>query len=284
MYLQLNHFFKVIRFKNLLLLVLTQVLAFYFIVFPRLSFVVDNIVYLNAVIVMLSTMFVTAAGYLINDYYDVKIDLLNKPEKVIVGYTISRRYALIFHSIFNLIAIALAYFVDYYFMGIVFFTALFLWIYSNKLKRSFLTGNMLVALLTAISVYLPAFVFRHRSELLMLFALYSFFICLIREIIKDVEDMKGDAAFGSKTLPIVLGMRKSKSVVLWITVLFISIQIAISLFSINKKVILIALVTIPFLIHFLYKLSKADTNQAFKSLSLHCKILMLIGVLMMVLC
>ena len=97
MFLQLNHFFKVIRFKNLLILVLTQVLAFYFIVFPRLSFVVDNIVYLKAIIVMLSTMFVTAAGYLINDYYDVKIDLLNKPEKVIVGYTISRRYALIFH-------------------------------------------------------------------------------------------------------------------------------------------------------------------------------------------
>ena len=83
MFLQLNHFFKVIRFKNLLILVLTQVLAFYFIVIPRLSFVVDNIVYLKAIIVMLSTMFVTAAGYLINDYYDVKLktsrlDILSK--------------------------------------------------------------------------------------------------------------------------------------------------------------------------------------------------------------
>ena len=150
-----------------------------------------------------------AAGYIINDYYDVKIDYINKPERVIVGTVLKRRVVLFWHTFLNFSAIIIGSFLDWKIGAIHFASAFMLWLYSNQLKRLPLIGNFIVALLTGLSISIITLYFGQNPILVHTYALFAFSISLIREIVKDMEDWKGDADFGCKTLPIILGVRKT---------------------------------------------------------------------------
>ncbi len=232
-------------------------------------------------ILALSTILIAAGGYAINDYYDVKIDLINKPERVVVGKTLSRRSVLLFHSLNSMAGTALGFILSWP-IGVVNFTSAFLlWLYSNALKRMPFVGNFAVALLTGMSILVVNLLFTPLLTLVVVYALFAFFMTLIREIIKDMEDLKGDDTFGCRTLPIVWGLRNTK--------LFIYLLIA--LFSIVVIVIHWQVTPMPvwFFTGFLLMpmgvlvawLIRADTRKDYHLLSQFSKLIMLAGIFSM---
>ncbi|MBL7859970.1 MAG: geranylgeranylglycerol-phosphate geranylgeranyltransferase [Cyclobacteriaceae bacterium] len=229
-----------------------------------------------------STAIIAAAGYIINDYYDIKIDLINKPERVVIGKSITRRYALFFHTLLSILGIAMGFVVGWKIGVIHFLSAFLLWWYSNSLKRQPFIGNFVVALLTSIAILLVNVLYEANNSLVVIYALFAFFMTLVREIVKDMEDLKGDNTFGCKTLPIVFGIRKTKWMIYGFLIVF-----SISVIAVN-----IAYAQLPdsYFLIFLFvplgllvlRLLRADTRRDFYWLSQWCKIIMLLGILSMV--
>jgi 4-hydroxybenzoate polyprenyltransferase len=230
-----------------------------------------------------STVLIAAAGYIINDYYDVKIDYINKPERVVIGKGITRRYAILFHVVLSTCGI-LAGTLASWKIGIVNVMAVFmLWLYSNSLKRIAFVGNFTVALLTGLSILLVDFLYHAINPLIFIYAVFAFFMTLIREIVKDMEDLKGDNTFGCKTLPIVLGLRKTKYVIYVILGIFTVIVIILNHFySALPFAYYLLFLFIPLLL-FLIWLIKADMKKDFSLLSSICKAIMVLGILSMAL-
>lgn len=231
---------------------------------------------------ILATALVAAAGYMINDYYDVKIDFVNKPDEVIIGRSMKRRVAIFYHSILNFTAIAIGWLVSPRVAFVIFIAAFLLWLYSNQLKRLPLVGNLTVALLTGASIWLIGFYFQQSQLLVLTYAIFAFFMNLIREIIKDIEDRDGDRKHGCKTLPIVVGFRNTKKVIFLIAIAFVC-SILIVTFKINndKLYYYFGILSILFCL-FMYKIYIADRKRHFTQLSLLNKALMLAGIVSMV--
>jgi len=227
-------------------------------------------------LLILASGFSAAGGYVINDYYDVKIDILNKPKRVVVGRYISRRKAMFLHLGFIGLSLIVSYFLGKKIFFIVGFCSSWLWFYSNSLKRLPLIGNISISILTSISLYMPAVLFPPPNEALLLICLFAFWISLIREIAKDMEDTKGDARHGCKTIPILWGIRKTKNLIYCIGGLFFSTFIVATYWMPNLWIISAMLLSIP-LGYLFYELQKADTATAFGRISSICKWIMLGG-------
>ena len=255
------------------------------------------------VLLVLATVFITAGGYVINDYFDIKTDLINKG-KVIVGTKIPRRKAIMWHSIFNIVGVAAGFYVSYK-SGYIWLGSLFLltsgllYFYSASYKRQFLIGNILVALLTAMVPMLVVFyewpaLYRFYSvNAIRLpdidfitywvggFALFAFLINLIREIVKDIEDFEGDIAYGRNTLPIVIGVLSAKVVSICLIVVTICLLYITWHFFIND-IITFSYVTIAIVLPLLiiiYKLAKSKEKKQLHSASSLIKVVMITGVL-----
>ncbi len=223
--------FSLVRFPNLLIIAFTQYAMRYLLMEPLLpsdSFELQFGDFQFALLVF-STMLIAAAGYIINDYFDTRADLINKPTRVVVGVAISRKVAMILHLILNIIGVGIGVYLAFY-VGLPALSLVFmlstglLWFYSTNYKKQFLVGNLTVAFLTAL-VPLMVVLFeipllnreygevmiRYDADFNYLFAwvsafsFFAFITTLIREIIKDAEDFEGDNAYGMKTVPIVLG-------------------------------------------------------------------------------
>ncbi|MFC3417250.1 geranylgeranylglycerol-phosphate geranylgeranyltransferase [Algoriphagus hitonicola] len=272
--------FRISRPVNLLLVAFTQLMTAYFLVeesWSGIPVLQDFKLYL----LILATLMITAAGYMINDYYDVKIDYVNRPDEVIVGKGIKRRVVIFLHTILNFSAIGLGYLVAPRIALICFFAAFLLWLYSNRLKREPFIGNLTVAFLTGLSVYLIAIYYQKNELLVLTYAIFAFFLNLIREIIKDIEDRDGDRKHGCRTLPIVLGFRKTKQVIFLIAIGFVS-AILIITFEINKAELFFYFGGLGlFFLWFMRKVYLADRKSHFSQLSTFAKILMLVGTLSM---
>lgn len=269
-----------IRLPNLLMILVSQYIAAIFIVFEHLS-IKEVILRKDLFLLTMATILIAAAGNVINDYFDVKIDGINKPRKLIIDNFIKRRTALILHFILSLIGIGITYFLNLQITIICSFSSVFLWLYSYQLKRKPFVGNLMISLLTAIAVYFPALLFNQPNRILMVFALFAFFVSLIREILKDIEDMKGDGLFGCQTLPLVYGMRITKKIIIGITGVFMMSQLMIAIFSLNIKLLIISSLSFVVLVFFLQHLLPADTKKEFAALSKFCKWFMFAGILSM---
>jgi 4-hydroxybenzoate polyprenyltransferase len=228
-----------------------------------------------------STILIAAAGYVINDYYDVKIDLVNKPDRVVIGKGITRRYAILFHSGLSILGVALGLLVNWRIALINFVSVFMLWFYSNLLKRQPFIGNLVVALLTGISIQVVEVLYHSGNILILIYATFAFFMTLVREIIKDMEDLKGDNTFGCKTLPIIWGLRRTKFLIYLVLAVF-----AATVLILNERYSQLPLwyflvfLFIP-LIWLLARLIRADTKKDFSWLSAFCKVIMLLGILSM---
>jgi 4-hydroxybenzoate polyprenyltransferase len=232
-------------------------------------------------LLVFSTIIITAAGYMINDYYDVKIDYVNRPHEVIVGKGIKRRMVIFLHTILNFVGIGIGFAVAPRIGLINFIAAFLLWLYSNRLKREPFIGNLTVAFLTGLAIYLVAFYYQKSELLVLTYAIFAFFLNLIREIIKDIEDRPGDRKHGCRTLPIVIGFRKTKDVIFLIAICFVSAIIIIT-FEINKPHLFYYFGGLGiFFLYFMYKIYQADRKDHFTQLSLFAKILMLVGTMSM---
>lgn len=272
--------FRISRPINLLMVGFAQFMTAYFLVGTTtagLSVLQDPNLYL----IILSTLMITAAGYMINDYYDVKIDYVNRPQHVVVGKGIKRRMVIFLHTLLNITAIGLGLLVSPSIALINFVAGFLLWIYSNQLKREPFIGNFTVALLTGVSIYLIGFYFQKSELLVLTYAIFAFFLNLIREIIKDIEDRQGDRKHGCRTLPIVIGFRKTKAVIFLIAAVFVC-AIVIVMFKLNRPIIFLYFSGLGvFFTYFIYRIYIADRKDHFTELSTIAKILMLVGTLSM---
>jgi 4-hydroxybenzoate polyprenyltransferase len=303
----LSAFFKLIRWPNLLFIALTQMLFRFFVL--RFIFRDDPSGYENIkltlplfYLVVSASVCIAAAGYIINDYFDVNIDLINKPERLIIDRYIKRRWAIVLHIIFSFAGFVLSCYVGYRLRNlyIPFFNLIAivaLWFYSTTFKKKLLIGNVLISLLTAwVILILPVaeynfqitsydIYWRRLLKLSFIYAGFAFIISLIREVIKDMEDMNGDVKYGCTTMPIVWGLQVSKVfTAVWIVVLSVSIA-AIQLYVIqmgwwfSALYSLIAII-IP-LLWVLRKLYAAQSPKDFHTLSTAIKMIMLTGILSM---
>ncbi len=282
---------KLVRYKNILMIALTQVFTYYFLN-PDIQ--LFHLFEPNFLRLISCTAMVAAAGYIINDYMDVKLDLINKPEQVIVGKNISRRWAMFLHLLLTSLSIIIGITISKKIAFAVLGCSFLLWIYSQFLKKTYLAGNLLVSFLSAFSLMI-LFVFKpnelHATGIYW-FALFAFLSTLIREIIKDMEDMKGDYSYQSKTIPIVSGIRKTKKVLLVMVAIemvlcllniamFKSISYSSAWSNTGYQIYMLVMLVLP--LAFCFRLIQlADTKKAFSQLSFYFKLLMLLGILSMV--
>jgi len=241
----------------------------------------DTLTDYRLLVLALSTILIAAGGYCINDYYDVKIDLINKPERVVVGKTLSRRATLLLHTLLNLAGISLGFILAWPIGVINFASAFFLWLYSNALKRLPFVGNFLVALLTGLSILVVNILYAPSLAIVWVYALFALFMTLVREIIKDMEDLKGDGTFGRKTLPIVWGIRPTKGFIYFLIVLFSAVVVSIHMSVTTLPVIFfLSFLLVPMGILVVW-LIRADTRKDFYRLSQFCKLIMIAGIFSM---
>ncbi|MCU0325175.1 MAG: geranylgeranylglycerol-phosphate geranylgeranyltransferase [Spirosomaceae bacterium] len=274
-------FLKLIRYKNLLIIVLTQYMTRIFLIGPPenyQSYIFD----FKLAALSFSTVCIAAAGYIINDYFDIKIDLINKPEEVIIGRLVKRRWAIILHQILNATGILIGLWLSLKIFLLDFFAVSFLWFYSERYKRQAFIGNVLVAFLTALSLIVVGIYFKKHQTEVYIYALFAFSISLIREIIKDMEDIRGDARHGCRTLPIIWGFRRTKILLYIFISSFVIILFSMAYSLQNTKLTIVFLVLMLPISWLTAKIYRADKKRDFGKLSAICKAIMLIGVASMV--
>lgn len=293
-------FFRLIRWPNLFFIVLTQAL-FYFCVYEPL-FHISAVRSLSWLIV--ASVCIAAAGYIINDYFDLNIDQINKPGKNVFAGIINRRWAIIWHFVLSVAGICATVFAvgihKWYLIVANTGCVALLWLYSTSFKRQLLVGNVVISLLTSWTVLILFFMitephqaFTGNNENIsklfrtsFLYAGFAFISSLIREAVKDMEDMEGDARYGCKTLPIVAGIRATKIyITIWSVVLIaalVILQVYILQFGWWLAIIYSVLFVIIPLVYFLNKLAKAQTSADFAFLSNLSKVIMFTGILSMV--
>ncbi|OEK02519.1 hypothetical protein BFP97_13750 [Roseivirga sp. 4D4] len=271
------NYLKLVRGFNLFMVALTQYLTAIFLIGGAENWY-QTLTDKGFFLLVSSTVMITGAGYLINDYYDVKIDLINKPQRVVVGKDLKRRWVIAGHTALNLGAVAMGFSLSIT-IGIINFGASFLlWLYSNQLKRLPFVGNLSIALLTGTTLILVSEYFGDKKYLILCYAVFAAFITLIREIIKDMEDMKGDERFGCRTVPIVFGIAKTKWIIYVIAAGFLT-----TVFLMISHISMILPITLTVaLIFLIFGLIKADTVKAYHQLSTLSKVIMLLGVISMI--
>lgn len=304
-------FLQLVRWPNLLFIALTQLLFYYCIILPILPagyFQLQHTLQASVLYLLIAaSVCIAAGGYIINDYFDINIDQVNKPGKMVVEKMIKRRTAILMHWFFTLAGIAISLYVSLKTNFIIVLAnigcAVLLWFYSTTFKKKLLSGNIIISSLTAWTIIVLYFAvntfyaidqtqsyqmgraMKSIFKFTVLYAGFAFIISLIREVVKDMEDVEGDARYGCKTMPIVWGIQPSKMfAAVWLVVLtgaisLVQIYVLLSGWWLSTLYSLILLI-VP-LIVLLNKLYKAQDSAAFHAISSAIKMLMLAGILSM---
>jgi 4-hydroxybenzoate polyprenyltransferase len=301
-------FFRLIRYPNLIYIALTQFLLQYCVVAPVLikNGEVPSLSVPEFILLSLSTILIAAGGYIINDYFDINIDIINKPDKMVVDKIISRRWAMAWHTIFNMAGVSLGFIVAWktgqIYLGLTqVISSLLLWFYSTSFKRQVLIGNIVISLLTALSVVVVGFyekqiyesfeaimspVGRKLIQIIGIYALFAFIISMVREVVKDLEDMIGDSKDGCRTIPIVWGLLPAKRLcdVLLLALQFLLVLVEIRVWILGwwmAIVYLLLFVQLP-CIYAWALLRKAHLPAHYHKVSSLVKLVMLTGILSMI--
>lgn len=312
----MKFYLKLIRWQNLLIIVLTQFLMRYAIIKPvagllSITLFSDGSIeplalqlpFIDFIILVLSTVTIAAGGYVINDYFDIRTDLINRGD-IIVGKRISRRRAMMWHNILNIAGVSAGFYISfrvgYFWLGTIFLLVSgLLYFYSSTYKRMFLIGNIIVALLTAmvpmmVLAYELPVIYSHYAPLTIEmpslsilaywvggFAIFAFITTMAREVIKDMEDFEGDRAYGSSSFPVVAGIGVSRIFVVMAQVIALGLIITVwAKFLGDYYTLAYMIVTIiaPLLLSVYFVISGRAPSGFHKS-SFFMKIVMLAGVL-----
>jgi len=201
-----------VRWHNLGLVALAQYLAAIFLLNPTKTHL-EIIANPGLHFLVFSSGLIIAGGYLINAFYDIEKDLANRPKKLIMGRLISKNFALNTYMLFNFTGLGIGFLLGwrvFLFYGVFSFM---LWFYSHKLKKMPLIGNLTATFLSVCSFFVVCVYFWQLSWTIVFYVLFLIVAELIREIVKDMEAIKGDIVYGYKTVSVVLGIKKTKSLV-----------------------------------------------------------------------
>jgi 4-hydroxybenzoate polyprenyltransferase len=259
-------------------------------------------------LLVLSTVVIAGAGNIINDYFDMKADRVNKPERMIIGKHIKRRVAILSHWFLNLVAFSIAVYLSwkfetFWYVFAHFMAINFLWFYSTNLKRGFLLGNVIVAGLTALVPILVGFYFYHLITtqevssgmhyqsiheligslvwIIVGLGLFAFILNLAREITKDIEDVEGDKLLKAKTLPIVMGSSTAKYIVALVIAVGAVLMsgVLISFADILVSHLLLGLLSLVFMVAAVITLFAVNTDKGVKLTNNLLKLSMTAGLL-----
>jgi len=293
---------NLIRWKNLVLITLVQVLIKYAL-FE--SFNIElTLNTLQFTLLVIATLFIAAAGNIINDIYDIETDLVNKPEKVIVGKSISEKTALNLFIFLNVVGVGLGFYLSNIiersgFAVIFVIISALLYIYASYLKKTLLIGNIIISILVALSILIvsvfdliPSITSSNRELYLDIFkitfnyAVFAFMINLLREIIKDIEDVNGDHKAKMKTLPILIG--RDRATIFSFALSFIPLiavvhYIVSYLYNNLLAVIYFLILVVGPMLYFTIKVFSAEQKKDYQHLSNALKVIMLFGVLSLLL-
>lgn len=228
----------------------------------------------------LSGGFTASAGNIINDILDLPIDKINRPERVLPKEKLTKNEALLLYSVLNITALIFSVLVGLSAFLIVFFTIVLLLVYSFFLKKIPLLGNFVVAFLTGLAFIYGGIAVENISSAVIP-ALFAFLINFVREILKDMEDVEGDSAAGVKTYPLKYGFKKSKTIILMLTLLLIMFTFYPFLFNIYKieYFIIVVVIVDSLLVYFLRSLYSDDSERNLEKLSNLLKLNMVFGLI-----
>ena len=301
-------YFRLVRLPNLIFLAAIQILMYFAVIQPIMQIHGLEITQQKSIFFWLlvgASVLICAGGYVLNDYFDVKIDSINKPDKLLITNVISKKSAMLIYQILSgagLVAgVALAFWLKSFTLGFIFVATVgMLWFYSATYKRQFIIGNLIIAFLAAISVLavgilqiavlqknygnlifeteIPPMIYAYVCG----FAAFAFFTTWLREVIKDIEDQEGDKEMECRTMPIKWGTALTKIFIYaLIALIIIALLVSARLISFNGtltfRYILFGTI-IPLLI-LTYLIFSAKTSSDFHQASTFAKIIMLVGVL-----
>ena len=279
-------FFKLIRIQNLIILILAQYLFYHFIF--------NNYGDIRLYLLIIITFLITAAGYIINDIFDVDSDKINKSE-VIIGNSIPSRKAIFWYYSFNIIAIILSCYLFYLhgnsncdvilFLIILSSIIILRW-YSKVYKHKFIIGNFIIAMLTSLSVFNVLLLectelsYLSQSNFYIQFIVFAFLLTLTREIVKDLEDIDGDKIMDSRNLASSLSLVQIKFIIVFILLIVFIIFILWSLFwKINVLVTIYNMLINLMIVFSIYKVVLSQNKNDFTFISSLLKIIMILGIL-----
>ena len=207
--LKMLSLFSVIRGYNILILILAQYLTSAFILAPELP-LREVIFDPNLFFLILSSATVIASGYIINNFYDSEKDLINRPKKTMLDRFVSQRTKLSVYFILNFAAIFFASYAS--FRAVVFFSIYIfvIWFYSHRLKRILFVGNLVASILAIIPFFVIFVYYKNFETVIFIHATFLYLMIVMRELVKDLENLKGDLILNYKTLPVVYGEKWSK--------------------------------------------------------------------------
>jgi 4-hydroxybenzoate polyprenyltransferase len=295
-------FLNLIRWKNLLMIATAQLLIKYAL-FDSFG-IKTSLDTLGITLLILATVCIAAAGNIINDIYDVETDFINKPEKLIIGKTISEKTAYNLFITFNVIGVGIGFYVSNHVGKSAFFSlfviiSALLYVYASYLKQILIIGNIIISILVALSILIvgifelmPSITPQNRQfqltflKIIFDYALFAFMINLLREIAKDIEDIDGDYKAGMSTLPIVLGRKRTSNTLFILTFIPLFTIIYYVVNSLYKKPIVVGyflLFIIGPLIYICIKSFNAESKNDYHQISSMLKLVMLFGILSLLL-
>lgn len=275
-------FFSVIRGYNIWIIVLAQYLAAIFILAPEkraLTILLDWRLFL----IVVASTFTIASGYIINNFYDAKKDLINRPKKAMIDRLVRQETKLKVYFSINLMVILFMTFISW--RAVMFFSAyiFLIWFYSHKLKKMFLIGNLTAALLAVLPFFGILLYYKNFYDVIFAQATFLFLLILIRELIKDLENIKGDLLEDYKTIPVVFGEINAKIIISVFTfVTIIPIYFLIEIYNVGYMDTYFYLSLIG-LLFFDMLLWKATTKTEYLQLHFLLKCIIVAGVFSIVL-
>jgi len=218
--LKILSLFSVVRGYNILILVIAQYLTSAIILAPELP--LRKVIFdANLFFLILSSATVIASGYIINNFYDSEKDLINRPKKTMLDRFVSQRTKLSVYFILNFSAVFFASYVS--FRAVVFFSIyiFMIWLYSHRLKKILFLGNLVASILTITPFFVVFVYYKNFETVIFIHATFLYLMIVMRELVKDLENLKGDLVLNYKTIPVVYGEKWSKFFLSVLTVIAI---------------------------------------------------------------
>ena len=281
--LKIISLFSVVRGYNIPIIALAQYLSAIFILAPENKRALNVILDFNLFIIVLASSLSIASGYIINSFYDSKKDLINRPNKSKLDRLVSQKTKLQVYFTVNFIAAMLAFFVS--FRAVLFFSVyiFLIWFYSHKLKKILVVGNLTASFLAVLPFFAILLYYKNLYPQIFAHATFLFLLLLIREMIKDLENIKGDIANDYQTIPAVYGEDYSKKVITLLTVsTIIPIYFLVEIFEVGYMDIYFY-VSLIVLIFFLQKLWRSNSKIDYLILHNILKFLVVSGIFCIIL-
>lgn len=269
--------FSVVRGYNILVIVIAQYLASVYI-FAHNKPIKVVLFDVNLLMLVLASAATIAAGYIINNFYDSEKDLINKPRKSMLDRLVSQNTKLSFYFVLNFLAVIFASYVS--FKAVVFFSLYIfgIWLYSHRFKKQPITGNIVSALLT-VTPFFAIFIYYKNFELVVFaHAVFLFLLISMREITKDLENIKGDLALGYRTVPVVYGEKTSKMMLTIVALLTIVSSVILVLYFEVGHMYYFFYIAILLLVIFLFILWKSNKKTHYLVLHNLLKLIIVTGV------